>query len=130
MIISGNDENSILDTVILLPFSTDLLDDMFPYRLRIEKRDNLKENSDILINQIRTLSKTRIKEKIAKLSNEEFIETAALHKSQTKITRNMYIYKSFAENLSYAFVSYPFSIVQSSMFLVSSAKFTPMRNTC
>ena len=54
VIISGNDENSILDTVILLPLSTDLLDDMFPYRLRIEKRDNLKEDSDILINQIRT----------------------------------------------------------------------------
>ena len=72
VIISGNDENSILDTVILLPLSTDLIDDIFPYRLRIEKRDNLKEDSDILINQIRTLSKTRIKEKIAKLSNEEY----------------------------------------------------------
>ena len=57
---------------ILLPLSTDLIDDMFPYRLRIEKRDNLKEDSDILINQIRTLSKIRIKEKIAKLSNEEY----------------------------------------------------------
>ena len=45
---------------------------MFPYRLRIGRRDNLKEDSDILINQIRTLSKTRIKEKIAKLSNEEY----------------------------------------------------------
>ena len=51
---------------------TQNVDDMFPYRLRIEKRDNLKEDSDILINQIRTLSKTRIKEKIAKLSNEEY----------------------------------------------------------
>ncbi len=28
VIISGNDENSILDTVILLPLSTDLIDDM------------------------------------------------------------------------------------------------------
>ena len=36
VIISGNDENSILDTVILLPLSTDLIDDMFPYRVRIE----------------------------------------------------------------------------------------------
>ena len=34
--------------------------------------DHLKEDSDILINQIRTLSKIRIKEKIAKLSNEEY----------------------------------------------------------
>ncbi len=72
VIISGNDENSILDTVILLPLSTNLLDDMFPYRLRIKSRENLKQDSDILINQIRTLSKIRIKEKIAKLSNNEY----------------------------------------------------------
>ncbi|MCT7562401.1 type II toxin-antitoxin system PemK/MazF family toxin [Aliarcobacter butzleri] len=72
VIISGNEENNILDTIILLPLSTDLLDDMFPYRVRISKRDKLKQNSDILINQIRTLSKTRIKEKIAKLTNIEY----------------------------------------------------------
>ena len=72
VIISGDDENSILDTVILLPFSTDLIDDMFPYRLRIEKRDNLKEDSDVLINQITTLNKFKIKEKIAKLTQEEY----------------------------------------------------------
>ncbi|MCT7557103.1 type II toxin-antitoxin system PemK/MazF family toxin [Aliarcobacter butzleri] len=72
VIISGNEENNILDTIILLPLSTDLLDDMFPCRVRISKRDKLKQNSDILINQIRTLSKTRIKEKIAKLTNIEY----------------------------------------------------------
>ena len=71
VIISGNDENSILDTVILLPLSTDLLDDMFPYRLRIGKRDNLKEDSDILINQIRTLSKTRIKIVLSFFTNND-----------------------------------------------------------
>ena len=72
VIISGNDENSILDTIILLPLSTDLIDDMFPYRLRIEKRDNLKEDSDVLINQITTLNKFKIKEKIARLTQEEY----------------------------------------------------------
>jgi mRNA interferase MazF len=72
VIISGNDENSILDTVILIPFSNDLIDDMFPYRMRIKKRDDLKEDSDILINQIRTFSKIRIKEKIAKLTEDEY----------------------------------------------------------
>ena len=72
VIISGNDENSILDTVILLPFSTDLLDDMFPYRLRIQNRDNLIDDSDVLINQITTLNKFKIKEKIAKLTQEEY----------------------------------------------------------
>ncbi|MCT7557624.1 type II toxin-antitoxin system PemK/MazF family toxin [Aliarcobacter butzleri] len=72
VIISGNDENSILDTVILLPLSTDLIDDMQPYRMRISLREDLKQDSDILINQIRTLSKIRIKEKIAKLTDDEY----------------------------------------------------------
>ena len=72
VIISGDDENSILDTVILMPLSTDLINDMFPYRLRIEKRDDLKQDSDVLINQIRTLSKIIIKEKIAKLKPQEY----------------------------------------------------------
>ena len=72
VIISGEDENSILDTVILMPLSADLIDDMFPYRIRIKKRDDLKQDSDILINQIRTLSKIRIKEKIGKLKAQEY----------------------------------------------------------
>jgi len=57
-----------------MPISTDLIDDMTPYRMRIKKRDNLKENSDILINQIRTLSKVRIKEKIGSLTNDEYAQ--------------------------------------------------------
>ncbi len=72
VIISGDDENAILDTLILMPLSTDLIDNMNPYRMRIAKREGLKEDSDILINQIRTLSKTRIKEKIARLTSVEY----------------------------------------------------------
>ena len=72
VIISGDDENAILDTVILMPLSTDLIDNMDPYRIRILKRDGLKEDSDILINQIRALSKMRIKEKVAKLTLVEY----------------------------------------------------------
>ncbi len=76
VIISGNEENSVLDTLILLPLSTDLIEDMEPYRMRILKRDSLKQDSDILINQIRTLSKQRIGEKIAKLTNDEYLLVA------------------------------------------------------
>ena len=72
LIISGDDENSVLDTLILMPLSTDLIEDMQPYRLRIIKRDNLNQDSDILINQIRTLSKQRVGEKIAQLSDDEY----------------------------------------------------------
>ena len=72
VIVSGDDENAILDTVMLMPLSTDLIDNMLPYRMKILKRDGLKEDSDILINQIRALSKTRIKEKVAKLTSVEY----------------------------------------------------------
>jgi len=72
VIISNDDENEILDTVILMPLSTDLIDNMEPYRMRILKRDNLKEDSDILINQVRTLSKLRIKEKIGSVTDNEY----------------------------------------------------------
>jgi len=72
VIISNDDENDILDTVILMPLSTDLIDNMDPYKMRITQRENLKQNSDILINQVRTLSKLRIKEKIATVSNDEY----------------------------------------------------------
>ena len=72
VVISDEDANSVLDTLILFPLSTDLLDDMEPYRMRIQARDKLKQDSDILINQIRTLSKQRIGEKIAKLTNNEY----------------------------------------------------------
>jgi mRNA interferase MazF len=48
VIISGDDENAILDTVILMPLSTDRIDNMTPYRMRIVAREGLKEDSDIL----------------------------------------------------------------------------------
>jgi mRNA interferase MazF len=72
VIISNDDENKILDTVILMPLSTDLIDNMEPYRMRIPQRENLKEDSDLLINQVKTLSKLRIKEKIATVTDEEY----------------------------------------------------------
>ena len=59
-------------TVIILPISSNTLDDMFPYRVRINNRDDLLDNSDVLVNQITTLNKFKIKEKIAKLTQEEY----------------------------------------------------------
>ena len=40
--------------------------------MRIIARDKLNKDSDILINQIRTLSKQRIWEKIAELTTDEY----------------------------------------------------------
>lgn len=78
VIISSDDENDILDTVILMPLSTDLVEDMEPYRMRISIRDNLRQDSDIIINQIRSLSKQRIGEKIAQLTDEEYAQVIQL----------------------------------------------------
>lgn len=74
VIISDDDENRILDTIIVMPLSTFLIDDMEPYRMRLQKRENLKENSDILINHIRTISKKRVGEKIATITKIEYDE--------------------------------------------------------
>ena len=60
LIISGDDENKILDTIIVMPLSTKLLDGMEPYRLRILKREGLYADSDVLINHIRTISRKRV----------------------------------------------------------------------
>ncbi|QOP43842.1 type II toxin-antitoxin system PemK/MazF family toxin [Sulfurimonas sediminis] len=72
VIISGEDENSILILFILMPLSTDLIEDMSPYRIRITQRDKLQQDSDILINQVRSLSKQRIGKKIATLTKNEY----------------------------------------------------------
>ena len=72
VIISNDDENNILDTIIVIPLSTQLIDDMLPYRLRLIKRDKLEKDSDVLINHIRTISKKRVTSKISKITNEEY----------------------------------------------------------
>jgi len=74
VIISNDDENNILDTIIVMPLSTKLLDDMYPYRFRLKKRGNLKYDSDILINHIKTISKKRVTTKIAKITDKEYQE--------------------------------------------------------
>jgi len=72
VIISNDDENKILDTIIVIPLSTQLIDDMLPYRLRLVKRDRLEKDSDLLINHIRTISKKRVTSKISKITHEEY----------------------------------------------------------
>jgi len=72
IIISNDDENKILDTIIVMPLSTQLIDDMLPYRLRLSKRGKLKKDSDILINHIKTISKKRATSKIAKITDDEY----------------------------------------------------------
>ena len=72
IILSGDEENAILDTIIVVPLSTQLLDDMLPFRMRLSKRDDLEKDSDILINHIRTISSKRVTSFIGKVTDEEY----------------------------------------------------------
>lgn len=71
IIMSTLEENSILETVIVIPLSTVIEEDALPYRYRIPKRANLEQKSDACIYEIRALSKIRVKEKLAVLSKKE-----------------------------------------------------------
>jgi len=73
IILSDSDDNEILETVIVIPLSTHIEADALPYRYLIEKRDKLQKNSDACIYEIRALSKTRVKEKLSVLTDEELI---------------------------------------------------------
>jgi len=71
IIMSTMEENSILETVIVIPLSTYIEADSLPYRYLIKKRDKLRSDSDACIYEIRALSKSRIKERLSKLTKIE-----------------------------------------------------------
>ena len=62
-------------TAIILPLSTKLIDDAYPLRYRIKKRDKLEKDSDVLCDQIRAISVERIRgERLTVLSEKELKE--------------------------------------------------------
>ena len=71
LIMSDREENDILDTIIVIPLSTVIEQNALPYRYTVSKRQQLHKESDLCINEIRALSKTRIKEHIADLQEHE-----------------------------------------------------------
>jgi mRNA interferase MazF len=58
-------------TTIIIPISTSLVDDAEPIRMRIKSRDKLKEDSDVVITQIRAIDNDRFIEKLANLTENE-----------------------------------------------------------
>jgi len=70
VILSDREDNDILDTVIVIPLSTTIVPDASPYRVPIPARDNLHKKSDACVYEIRALSKTRVKKRLAVLSDE------------------------------------------------------------
>ncbi len=71
VVVSNEQDNELLPTIIVVPLSTVLLDDAMPYRLRIKARNKLEKDSDACVNEIRALSKVRIVETLGKLSEPE-----------------------------------------------------------
>ncbi len=71
IIVSDTQLNEILDLVSVVALTTNLIDDAEPLRVRIVKKENLKEDSDAMIEQLRSVSKSRIGEKIALLDSDE-----------------------------------------------------------
>jgi len=61
-------------TVIIVPLTTQLIEGAYPLRYNISKRDDLKEDSQLLCDQIRAIDVNRlISEPLATLSKHEMI---------------------------------------------------------
>lgn len=59
-------------TTLVMPLSTKLIDDAWPLRLRVTKRERLESDSDLLIDQIRAVDNQRlIDDAVAFLTEEE-----------------------------------------------------------
>lgn len=71
IIVSDTMLNDVLDLVSVVALSTNLIDDAEPLRIRIQSRENLKVDSDAMIEQLRCVSKSRIGERIGCLDGEE-----------------------------------------------------------
>ena len=55
--------------------TTQLIDNAYPLRYSVEKRDNLSENSELLCDQIRAIDINRLlPEKLTSLTNKEMLE--------------------------------------------------------
>lgn len=62
-------------TVIVLPLTTQLIENAYPLRYFISKRDKLLKDSEILCDQIRALDVNRLlPDKLASLTMQEMVE--------------------------------------------------------
>lgn len=71
IIMSDEESNAVLATVMVIPLSTVIEPDALPYRYTLSGRQKLEQDSDACINEIRSLSKQRLKQKLAELSEDE-----------------------------------------------------------
>ena len=79
LVFQNNELNhSDYPTTITIPLSTKLIDDVEPIRFRIKSRDNLKEDSDLVLTQIRAIDNLRFIKKLTSLSDNEMKKIKAL----------------------------------------------------
>jgi mRNA interferase MazF len=71
VIVSDTDLNAILDLVSVVALTTNLIDDAAPLRIRLAPREHLQHPSDAMVEQLRTVAKSRIGQRIASVSTEE-----------------------------------------------------------
>ncbi|OIP53809.1 MAG: PemK family transcriptional regulator [Helicobacteraceae bacterium CG2_30_36_10] len=73
VLVFQNDElnHSEYPTTIIVPLATSLIDEAEPIRFRIQRREKLLEDSDVVITQIRSIDNDRFIEKLASLTSEE-----------------------------------------------------------
>lgn len=73
VVVFQNDElnQSEYPTTIIFPLSTSLIDDAEPIRMRVSKRGELEQDSDIVVTQIRAIDNTRFIQKLAVLTPSE-----------------------------------------------------------
>jgi mRNA interferase MazF len=60
--------------MVVIPLTTNLIDNAGILRVRIKKRDRLEKESDAMIEQVRSISKNRIIEKIGEITKNEMIK--------------------------------------------------------
>ena len=71
IILSDTMLNDVLDLVSVVALTTNLIDDAEPLRIRVPARENLNEESDAMVEQLRCVSKSRIGECLGYLSDDE-----------------------------------------------------------
>ena len=74
IIMSDTELNEVLDLVSVIALTTNLIDNSEPLHIRIIKREELKVDSDAMVEQLRSVSKERIYQKVASVSDEEMVK--------------------------------------------------------
>ncbi len=76
VILSDTQLNEVLDLVTVVALTTNLIDDAEPLQIRIAPSEHLEKESDAMVEQLRSVSKRRIGERLGSLSEEELEKIA------------------------------------------------------